>query len=221
MNINSDSCTYVIDSYLLSLQGDYGMASNYESTSDTELVDLLRSGNRLAYTEIYNRYKIVLHTHAYKWMRDREEARDMIHELFTFLWDKRADIQFNSNLSGYLYVSLRNKIFNRVSRKKIESAYVSSLQSFIDEGNCVTDHLVRGRLLAKLIEKEIAALPPKMREVFELSRKYNLSHKEIAEQLGLSDQTVRKHIQHALKILRTRLGLYMFLGQIMMAKYFL
>lgn len=197
------------------------MASNYESTSDTELVDLLRSGNRLAYTEIYNRYKVVLHTHAYKWMRDREEARDMIHELFTFLWDKRADIQFNSNLSGYLYVSLRNKIFNRVSRKKIESEYVSSLQSFIDEGNCVTDHLVRGRLLAKLIEKEIAALPPKMREVFELSRKYNLSHKEIAEQLGLSDQTVRKHIQHALKILRTRLGLYMFLGQIMMAKYFL
>jgi RNA polymerase sigma-70 factor (family 1) len=211
LNFVSNSCTYVIDSYLLSLHGDYGMASNYESTSDTELVDLLKSGNRLAYTEIYHRYKIVLHSHAYKWMRDREEAKDIIHELFTFLWDKRESIHFNSNLSGYLYVSLRNKIFNRVSRKKIESEYVSSLQSFIDQGNCITDHLVREKQLANLIEKEIAALPQKMREVFELSRKSNLSHKEIAEQLDLSDQTVRKHIQHALKILRTRLGLYMFL----------
>lgn len=187
------------------------MGSNHESTSDTELIDLLKSGSRLAYTEIYNRYKIVLHTHAYKWMRDREEAKDIIHELFAFLWDKRADIQFNTNLSGYLYVSLRNKIFNRVSRKKIESEYITSLQGFIDRGNCITDHLVREKQLSNLIEKEIAELPHKMREVFELSRKSNLSHKEIAEQLGLSDQTVRKHIQHALKILRTKLGLYLFL----------
>lgn len=187
------------------------MESNYESASDAELVDLLKSGSRLAYTEIYNRYKIVLHTHAYKWMRDREEAKDIIHELFAFLWDKRLHIEFNSSLSGYLYISLRNKIFNRVSRKKIESAYITSLQSFIDKGDCMTDHLVREKQLSNLIEKEVAALPYKMREVFELSRKSNLSHKEIAEQLGLSDQTVRKHIQHALKVLRTKLGLYFFL----------
>ena len=86
----------------------------YESTSDTELLGLLKSGDRLAYTEIYNRYKLVLHTHAYKWMRDREEAMDIIHELFTVLWDKRESIQFSSSLSGYLYISLRNKIFNSV-----------------------------------------------------------------------------------------------------------
>lgn len=187
------------------------MGTNYESTSDTELVYLLKSGNRLAYTEIYNRYKFILHTHAYKWMQDRDEAMDIIHELFTFLWDKRDTIQFTTSLSGYLYVSLRNKIFNRVSRKKIESQYISSLQSFIDNGYCITDHLVREKELTQLIEKEIAALPYKMREVFELSRKSNLSHKEIAEQLGLSDQTVRKHIQHALKILRVKLGLSLFL----------
>jgi len=183
----------------------------YQSTSDHELVGLLRAGDRLAYTEIYNRYKFVLHTHAYKWMRDREEAMDIIHELFTILWDKRESIQFSSSLSGYLYISLRNKIFNRVSKKKFESQYIDSLQEFINKGDCITDHLVREKQLAALIEKEISALPVKMREVFELSRKSNLSHKEIAEQLGLSEQTVRKHIQHALRILKSKLGLIIFL----------
>jgi len=187
------------------------MKTIYQSIPDHELVGLLRVGDRLAYTEIYNRYKFILHTHAYKWMRDREEAMDIIHELFVTLWDKRESIQFSTSLSGYLYVSLRNKIFNRVSRQKLESQYITSLQSFIDRGDCITDHRVREKELSMLIEKEISALPVKMREVFELSRKSNLSHKEIAEQLGLSDQTVRKHIQHALKILREKLGLVLFL----------
>jgi RNA polymerase sigma-70 factor (family 1) len=187
------------------------MGSNYEFSSDYELLILLKAGNRLAYTEIYNRYKIVLHTHAYKWMRDREEAKDIIHELFAFLWDKRETIEFNTSLSGYLYISLRNRIFNRISKKKFETQYIDSLQEFINKGHCVTDHRVREKQLGELVEKEITALPNKMREVFELSRKSNLSHKQIAAQLDLSEQTVRKHIQHALRILKSKLGLILLL----------
>lgn len=187
------------------------MGPDYELVSDNELLALLKAGDRLAYTEIYNRYKIVLHTHAYKWMRDREEAKDIIHEIFALLWDKRDSIEFSSSLSGYLYISLRNRIFNRISKKKFESKYIDSLQEFINKGDCVTDHRVRENQLSELIEKEIFAFPTKMRLVFELSRKLNLSHKQIAEQLDLSEQTVRKHIQHALRILKTKFGIIIFL----------
>ena len=60
--------------------------------------------------------------------------------------------------------------------------------------------------MEELIEKELAALPPKMREVFELSRKANLNYREIAEKLNISDNTVKKQMSNALKILRSRLG---------------
>ena len=100
------------------------MGSGYELVSDCELLILLKAGDKLAYTEIYNRYKVVLHTHAYKWMRDREEAKDIIHEIFALLWDKRDTIEFSSSLSGYLYISLRNRIFNRISKKKFETKYI-------------------------------------------------------------------------------------------------
>lgn len=184
---------------------------NYETISDNELAELLRSGDRAAFTEIYNRYKWLLHTHAYKWMQDREEAKDIIHELFAALWTKRESLSFPDNLSAYLYTAVRNRIFNVISHQKVASQYLNSLQAFIDEEQAAADHLVREKQMTLLIEKEIAALPAKMRAVFELSRKEQLSHKEIAEQLMLSEQTVRKHVQHALKILRVKLGLVVFL----------
>jgi RNA polymerase sigma-70 factor (ECF subfamily) len=62
-----------------------------------------------------------------------------------------------------------------------------------------------------IIEKEIADLPAKMREVFELSRKTFLSHKEIAGQLDLSEKTVRNQVNNALKVLRVKLGIFVFL----------
>lgn len=184
---------------------------NYKTISDNELAELLRSGDRAAFTEIYNRYKWLLHTHAYKWMQDREEAKDIIHELFAALWTKRESLSFPDNLSAYLYTAVRNRIFNVISHQKVASQYLNSLQAFIDEEQAAADHLVREKQMTLLIEKEIAALPAKMRAVFELSRKEQLSHKEIAEQLTISEQTVRKHVQHALKILRVKLGLVVFL----------
>lgn len=183
----------------------------YNKLSDADLSNLLRNGDRLAFAEIYARYKWLLHAHAYKWMSDREEAKDIIHELFSDLWDRHRSIIFSTTLSGYLYASVRNKILNRVAHKKVASNYVNSLQEYINRGEAQTDHLVRENQLKAIIEKEISNLPLKMREVFELSRKAGISHKEIAQQLDISEQTVRKHIQHALKILRVRLGIFLFL----------
>lgn len=183
--------------------------AKYSGLSDEELTSLLKEGDREAFTAIYDRYFWLLHTHAYKWLYNREEAWDVIHEIFLRLWEKREFLSLEHSLHGYLYTSVRNRIFNLLSRKRIESEYLTSLEGFINQGECMTDHLVRERQLAEMIEREIASMPPKMRKVFQLSRKKNLSHKEISETLDISEQTVRKHIQHALKILRFRLGLYL------------
>nr|WP_121271194.1 RNA polymerase sigma-70 factor [Pedobacter schmidteae] len=189
--------------------------SAYSELSDYELTTLLRDGDRMAFTEIYDRYFWLLHSHAYKWMRNREETKDIIHELFLALWEKRETLSFEPSLISYLSAAVRNRIFNLLSHKKVESEYLSSLEDFMDEGNCITDHLVREKQMQKRIEIEIAGMPGKMREVFELSRKENLSHKEIAGQLNISEFTVRKHVQHALKILRFKLGFYLIVSLLM------
>ena len=181
--------------------------ADYSAFSDPELADFLKSGDRSAFAEIYNRYKFILHNHAWNKTRNTAEAQDALQEVFSALWAKRETINIGTNLSGYLYSAVRNHILNNMAHKEVQSKYVSSIQQFSNNNATLTDHRVRENLFKALIEKEIAALPPRMREVFELSRKQHLSHKQIAEIMGTSEQTVKKQMTNVLKVLRTKLGL--------------
>jgi RNA polymerase sigma-70 factor (ECF subfamily) len=112
-----------------------------------------------------------------------------------------------SNLGGYLYTAVRNRIFDLFAHEQVKSKYLGSLNAFLETNQSVpTDHLVRENELKTYIEKQVQGLPPKMRQIFELSRKNNLSHKEIAEKLNTSENNVSTQITTALRILRTKLG---------------
>lgn len=188
-----------------------------DSLTDIELFALLKADDCDAFAEIYNRYKFILHNHAYKKTGNREEAKDLVQDLFSNLWTKRAIINLHSTLSGYLYTSLKNDILNLFAHQQVKGKYIVSMEAFSRTGTVLTDHLIRERQFSELIENEILALPAKMRKVFELSRKSHLNHKEIAAQLDISEKTVDRQISNALKILRTKLGLLGFL--IFLIKY--
>jgi RNA polymerase sigma-70 factor (family 1) len=181
--------------------------TDYCNFTDQELTVLLKNGNHTAFTEIYHRYKRLLYTHAYQRLRNEQEVDDIIHELFATLWTKRDSLIFKTNLAGYLYTAVRNRILDYVAHQKIESDYISSFGKFLKLSENFTDSLLREKQLSALIDKEIAALPPKMREVFEMSRKENLTHEEIAIRLGITKKTVKSQVNNALKILRSKLSL--------------
>jgi RNA polymerase sigma-70 factor (family 1) len=189
----------------------FSRISSYSSFTDLELTNLLKSGDRTAFLEIYNRFQGLLYIYACKIIKDEEDAEDIVQEVFLYLWDKRSTIILKSSISSYLYSAVRFKFFNLLDRKKIRTDYKISFQQFLDQGEYVTDNYIREKEFSQLIEKEIAALPDKMREIFELSRKHHLSRKEIAEQLNLSEKTVKNQINNALKILRGKLGIVVFL----------
>lgn len=177
----------------------------YSTLSDDELTVLLKLGDRTAYTEIYHRFKFVLHNHAWNKTRNREEAQDTIQEVFTMLWAKRETLGLQINLAGYLYTSVRNHILNQIARSGLQTKYITSIKNF-QSSNLSADYLARENQFKKIIDAEVAALPPRMREVFEMSRKEHLTHKEIAERLGTSEQTIKKQMTNTLKVLRVKLG---------------
>lgn len=179
----------------------------YRSYSDSELAALLRSGDRAAFAEIYERFKGPLYVHAFHRLGDREETKDLLQQLFTTLWENRESLEIRGQLSGYLFTSVRNRVLKFVAHQQVSSAYIASVQASVQAADGLTDRLVREKELLALIEQEIAALPPKMREIFELSRKQHLSNDEIAEQLGISEKTVRNQVNNALHTLRVKLGI--------------
>ena len=185
--------------------------ASYFLSSDLELAASVANDDDQAFAEIYRRYKGVLFLHACRMLGDQEEAKDILQELFTTLWFNRKEIKLHTSFSSYLYKALRNRIFDVISHKKVKQKYISSLAAFIEQGECVTDQQVREKELTRLIEQEVSLLPPKMREVFEMSRNTDLSYKEIAQELQISDKTVKKQVTNAIHILRQKLDLVLIL----------
>jgi len=178
-----------------------------EALTDEQLLAMFKGGQRSAYEEIYRRYWTLLFSHARKMVQSDEDAKDIVQDVFSVFWLDGPTLELNTSLSAYLYSIVRYKVFNLIDRKKVRSDYLSLLGSFIKRNEYSGEYLLRAKQMEELIEKEIAALPQKMREVFELSRKANLNYREIAEKLNISDNTVKKQMSNALKILRSRLGI--------------
>jgi RNA polymerase sigma-70 factor (ECF subfamily) len=184
----------------------------YTDLSDDKLVALLKQGNEQALKEIFTRYNKLLYSYAYKKLEDQEEAKDLVQDLFIRLWSNRESFLLKTSLPSYLFRAVRNRALDIFAHKKIKSDYVASFQVFIDLPQSTTDYLVREKDISALIDREIQSLPPKMREIFILSRKENYSHKEIAKKIGISEETVTKQIKRALKILRLRLKLILIIA---------
>jgi RNA polymerase sigma-70 factor (ECF subfamily) len=183
---------------------------NYSNFSDEDLTALLKARDAEAFSELFKRYNKLLFVHAFRLSGDEEEARDIVQDVFAILWDRRAEINFTSNFSGFLYTMTRHRVFDGIAHKKVAEKYRHSIKDFFEKGEAKTDHLLRTRELEAIIEKEIAMLPAHLRETFELRRK-GLSHKEIAEQLDISEKTARNQASKAMKELRTKLGILVYL----------
>lgn len=177
----------------------------YKQHSEQELVVLLREGDTAAFTEIYQRYFQLLYTYAYKKVRDQDLAKDILHDFFAGLWEKRDSLPSINNVSAYFFTAINRKLIDHFLHEKVATKYVDSFAAFLGNEEGKTDHLIREKQLMAAIEAEIMALPPRMREVFELSRKQHLSHKDIARSMEISEKTVDRQISNALTILKSRL----------------
>ncbi|NGM62623.1 RNA polymerase sigma-70 factor [Sphingobacterium sp. SGG-5] len=173
--------------------------------NELELLSAFQRGDDGAFSAIYQLYWERLFRHALTMTSCEDMAKDIVQEAFITLWDKLRKQDINVSLHAYLFVMVRNKTLNLMAKGKVRMKYLESLGDYLEKGENCTDHLLRERQLQEQINKQVASLPDKMRVIFEMSRNDLLTYKEIAEQLSLSDKTVKKQVSNALKILRIKL----------------
>jgi RNA polymerase sigma-70 factor (ECF subfamily) len=182
------------------------MPAFYASITDEKLLAMIKTADKDAFAEIYNRYWPILYRHALKMLKNHDESEDVVQDVFVKLWKIANQLDENISIGAYLYAATRNGILNIFSRSMVKDNYLAEIRSFMKEGYEIADHRVRENILAHLIESEIKKLPSRMREVFELKRKHNLSYKEIAEKMDISELTVKTQMNKAISTLRTKFG---------------
>jgi RNA polymerase sigma-70 factor (family 1) len=185
--------------------------TGYQCYTDQELVALLRADDHAAFTEIFGRYFALVVNFTAKRLHDLPAAEDIVQEVFVRLWNNRENFEVKATLGTYLHRAALNRMLNHLKHEGVKDAHIDSLRAYIAGGTEGTDHRARASNLEQLIQREIDTLPPKTREVFELRRRQQLSNREIAVILKLSEHTVKTHMKKALKHLRTRLGLAVYI----------
>lgn len=179
--------------------------------NERELLLQLKEGSTKAFEIIYRHYYSILYLHALSKIKNRELAKDIVHDLFTYIWQCRATLDIQSNLTGYLYRSVRNRVLDTLAKEKSNSKYLDSLLEVMTQQTEFADASLREKMLHEQVEAVLNKLTPRVREVFELSRKEYLTYKQIADKLNISEQTVRGYAKEALKQLRYRFGSFLWI----------
>lgn len=177
-------------------------------SEERSLILRLIGGDEDAFCELYATYKNRLIYFAMRFLKSREYAEDVFQDAFTVVWQNRRFINPDASFSSYLYTIMRNRILNQLrnaaNEEKLKESILSQALDYTED----TKREVMLNDLKSLISHALQQLTPRQREIFEMSREAQLSHKEIADKLGISVNTVQEHISTSLKLIRTYLIKY-------------
>jgi len=161
------------------------------------------------FEDVYKTHFRALHAYAHSILADREQAEEMVQQVFLKLWEKKANLEINSSLQAYLYRSVYNESINFLKHEKVKQAHVSFVKHTTNESSGNHHKNIDTKELEEKIRIALNKLPEQCRTIFQLSRYEELKYKEIAERLQLSVKTIENQMGKALKIMRTELAAYL------------
>ncbi len=150
------------------------------------------------FDQLYLKNYPILYRVVYPMLRDEEECRDVINDVFTNLLDNPN--QNITNIEGYLYRMAKNKALTIISRKDTFSRF-QKLYPIEANLNSIYDY-ERERLLLQVLQFLDQQLSPVARETISLIFEKGLSYKEAAKKMNVTTSAINKHVVRTLKLLR-------------------
>ncbi len=176
--------------------------SRYDTYSDTELFSEIAAGNKIAFTEIFNRYSDPLYSYVLKILHSEFWAEEVVQILFVQLWERRDGLGLVTSPASYLFRIAANRSVDWLRKNEAEARmqyYIVSRTSLIQ--NEVEDQ-ADYRTTEKMLREVVNSLPEQRRRVYLLKTEANMSYEEIAHQLQISKHTVRNQIAAATQAIR-------------------
>jgi RNA polymerase sigma-70 factor (ECF subfamily) len=168
--------------------------------SDTLLLRQIEKSSRHAFNVLFEKYWEKAFSDAYKRIKNRDDAKDIVQEIFTHIWINRETIHIE-NLPAYLHVAIRNKVIKLITKQKPVHSFFNILNT-IPEKNSRPDGQLLWKEFFKSYEALVQTLPPKRQEIFRLRFHEDLPTKVISMQLGISRKTVQNQLGKAIDTLR-------------------
>jgi RNA polymerase sigma-70 factor (family 1) len=172
---------------------------------ENDLLVSLISGDWKAFGQLYHTYKPMLTAFTNRYIKDKDETEEIIQDVFLRIWEQRENIDVNLSFKSYLFTITKNKITDYFRKTKLTLLYQNYVQHFIELVQETDNYPYSGKEVNDALYGAIKKLPEKRKIIFLLSKKFNLSRHEIAEFMGISENTVKNQLLEAMHFLREHL----------------
>lgn len=170
--------------------------------NDPEWLIRLSKGDESAFRGLFSRYHDFIYSFAERMTGSGAVAQDVVQDVFIKLWLHRSELPQVQNLGGYINRLTRNHVLNGMKRMAHEAAILQDIHPTIGTQPALPDASAEARELESLLNAALGQLPPQQLRVYRMSRQEGLKHEEIAAALGISRETVKKHMMAALQNIR-------------------
>ena len=174
--------------------------------SNSELLNLLKEGDMLAFDAIYERYCKRIFAFVVRYVKSETDAEEIVQEVFLKIWENKNKIDVYSSFESYIFTISYNSTISLLRKRVTEKKYIDYLKNLQVAENVfeLTDEVYYTELNGQ-IQSLLSELTPRQKEIFLLSREEGLTHDEIAKKLGISSNTVKNHIVTTLNFLRANI----------------
>ncbi len=174
--------------------------------SNSDLILLIQKDDQVAFYNLYERYCRRLYGFVFRYIKQKEDAEEIVQEVFVKIWESRNKIDAYSSLESFLFTIAYNITISLLRKRTREKKYLEHLQSLqhLDDLPDLIDEIHFNELNDR-VQVLLNELTPRQKEIYQLSREEGLSHDEIAKKLDISVNTVKKHMANTLAFLKSQI----------------
>jgi len=172
---------------------------------EKQLVLLVRNNDVDSFNKLFFKYGEKVFCFAFSLLKNREDARAVVQETFSRIWERRKEIDPSRSFKSFLFKISYHLIIDQLRHRLKEKEYRHYLGYFFDASFRGDENAPDREILMEAIEKAVDELPAKRRDIYKLSRCEGLSYKEIAGRMDISVKTVENQIHLALKHIKRSL----------------
>lgn len=169
------------------------------------LVDRCKSGNQEAQRELFNRFSPLMLGVAMRYINDKERAEDVLQDGFIKVFKNIHRFEHRGSLEGWIRRIIVNTALDQIRKNKKTQGDIELDNSVFE---IVQKSEVESQLQAEFLMKIVQQLPEGYRVVFNLFAIEGYSHKEIADEMGISESTSKSQYSRARAYLRKVLKEY-------------
>lgn len=173
--------------------------------TEAELILNVKAGMTDAFDTLFGMYSHKIYYFAFSILKSKEDAEDVVQHTFFKVWEKRESLDNNLVFKSFLFTIAYNISIDLLRARLKDKGYKDSISIIASSNYNLEERIEYGDLLDR-INQIVKDLPPRKREIYQLSRVHNLTYSEIAERLNISVKTVENGIGYSLKFIKSRLG---------------